>query len=501
MTVSNSWLVNVNVAISTTVLSTPAFNNCMLIGVMPTQSSPYQCPPASWGTDGYYLYSDLTTFNTDFTTLLNAALFAGDILQANRFQWLLDAGQAFFAQTPTPPYLYVSALAPQTPATNYTTFLSNLTAVQNSWYATSICDLVQPDAYSICIVQITATGAGTIPKGTVVTPMTATDSYELLQDYDIPGAGTYLLPFYSADATTSIPISTFTAISPSQSFVSGVTNLTAGNVGIPGVSTATKGINAALIALRSANNQKKFFYEARHSGQAETLQAEGGNQDLAVFYHSRNLESHNTTGTRASLAAAAMSRYFTDLFSIGVGMKTISSMQIQGQPVDPTIQTSNIGTPGQAGSGSNLIGWNNNVYAGFGTQQSNIGLIQYGYMSNSTPTTQVYLDQVVGADYVQAVAQADLATYIINQQPVGGIPYNDAGIQQIVNVFKGSIQKAVNQNILQAPSNSSFTYLTLAQVESQYPNNIANRIYNTMYFNGQFLSRIQRIGVNVNLTL
>ncbi|MDE2293743.1 MAG: hypothetical protein KGL53_16805, partial [Elusimicrobia bacterium] len=210
-------------------------------------------------------------------------------------------------------------------------------------------------------------------------------------------------------------------------------------------------------------------------------------------------------GIVAQFAGASLGEYFNDIFTTGIGLKTISSMQLASQPIDPYVTTSNIGTPGQAGSSTNLIGYTNNVYAGFGNSSPGTGLTQYGYTTasqfGSSTISPVYIDQVVGAAYLQFVAQADLVAFIIAQQPTGGVLYNDFGIQQIINVFKGSVNKAVNQNILQPPLNSNYSYYTYAQVQQLDPNAIANRIYKDLTFNGKFLSRIQQIALTINLSL
>lgn len=502
MTVSNSWLVNVSVTANTTILPLPAFNNCMMVGVMPTQSSPYRSPPSGWGSNNWFTYTNLAAFISDFSTLLAAALFADDILQANRFQWLINDVTAFFSQSPTPNQITISALSPQTAGTNYSTFFNSLVATQNSWYGFTVADLIFANAYSICLINITTNAGGTLTAGTTATPTSGspTSPYTLLQNFIIPSAGTYGIPFYSTDATTAIATSFFDAISPSPSFVTGVTNSAAGTVGIPGILTATNGLSVALTALRTTQNQKKFFWDTLDAAQAQIVQTAGGNKDIGAFYHSLNLQNY-TAASSASFSAASLSEYFTNLFGTGVGLKVLSSMQLSGQPIDTTITTSNIGTPGSAGSSSSLINWNNNIYAGFGTATSNIGLVQYGYMTNSSSNTQVYLDQIVGQDYIQFVAQADLAAYIISQQPVGGVLYFDVGIQQVLNVFKNSMQKAVNQNIIQPFSNSNFTSQNYAYVQANFPAYISERYYPFLGYTGKFLSRIQTLAVNVSLSI
>ncbi len=614
MTVSNSWLVNVNVNINTTTAGVPAFNNCMLIGVMPTQTTPYQSPPASWVANAnlYQNYTSLAAFNTDFSPLIAGALAQGDLYQLARFYWLSNSVTAFFEQSPTPFNLYVGAIPPQTsplystcvvqivtsgmvtipagtivtptsPATsayvllepfiapsaatysvtfysvdvtnviaashftaisptlsavtgvsnsagatlgiaggiNYITLLNTLTTAQNSWYGLEICDLILAggaSGYSSCIVELTTSGAVTIPAGTVVTPETATASYTLLQAWELPAVGTYLIPFFSTDGTTQVTVGVagtlvFNAISPAISGVTVTGNL-ASIKAIPGF-TSPNGLVPALAALRSATNQKMAFQDTLDYTIAGAIQAAGGSKDLSIFFHSINLQAPvgyiptsvtalTLSGLIAQFSAASLGEYFTDLFNTGIGLKPISSMQLSSQPVDPFITTANIGTVGQAGSSTNIIGYTNNVYAGFGAPPG-IGLVQYGYTTasqfSSEVITPIYIDQVVGATYLQFVAQADLVAYIIAQQPTGGVLYNDFGIQQILNVFRGSVNKAVNQNILQPPMNSAYVYYTYAQVQALDPNAIANRIYKDLTFNGKFLSRIQQIALTVNLSL
>lgn len=601
MTVSNSWLVAVNVNINTTTPGTFAFNNSMLVGVMPTQSSPYQSPPASWSGNLYQQYSSLSSFETDFAPLIAGATTQGDLYQLERFMWLQNDVAAYFAQTPTPANVYVAAMPPQQAAhystcvvqlttsgavtipagtvvtpktatssyvllepfvagsastfnvtfysidvttaisastftaispaigavtgvansagatlniagtpTNYVTMLQAIINQQNGFYSMKICDQILVGAasgYGTCVVEITTSGALTIPKGTTVTPETATAYYTALQSWTLPQAGIYSIPFFSTDGATAIPVNTFTTLAP---VVSGAT--VSGNLAaitaIPGFSTASTGVFAALTNFRSLTNQKMLFQDTNDPTIAGALTGSSGNKDCAFFYHSGNLQAPTgyigSTQLSNQTGAAAMGEYFTDLFQLGVGLKPISSMQLAGQTVDPTITTSNIGDISQAGSSTNLIGWNNNVYGGVGAPPG-IGLVQYGTVSasnsSSNPLQIVYIDQVVGATYLQFVAQANLVAYIIAQQPTGGVPYSDYGIQQILNNFKGSVQQAVAQNILQSPPNSAYVYYTYAQVQALDPSAIGARIYRDLTFNGEFLSRIQRISLTVNLSL
>ena len=514
MTVNNTWLVNVNVNINTFVPPVLVFNSCALIGVMPSQTSPYQSPPSTWAeTDFVYnTYNTFSEVSADFNPLLIGAVTAGDILQADRFNWLLSSAAAFFAQSPTPEQLIIFAEALPGSSTDYVNYFTSITNVQNNWYGFEICDLILANAFSYCIVKLTTNEPSVVvPVGTGVTPETATAPYQLLQPYTLvttsSSGSTFLIPFYSTDATTPISISTFTAISPSIATVTAVTNLTAAVNGVPGYTTPLVGVNAGLAALRGASNQKKLFADFNDYTQASIIQASAlASQDLTCFYHSLNLQAASTNAATsntallapiasASLAAGCLGEYFVNVFQGANGLTVLSSMQLTSVPTDPSIQTSNIGTPGQTGSATNLIGWNNNVYPGFGS--ANIGLVQYGYQSNSLATAQVYLDQIVGGDYIQFIAQADLVALIVNSLP-SGIPYNDSGIQQVVNTFKNSMQDAVDEDILQPFTNASFSYPNYNQVSQT---DVTNRIYRNLTYTGTFLSRIQRISVNVNLSI
>jgi hypothetical protein len=497
--VPNTWLFNVAVNINTTLISPPSFNNCLLIGVL---GSSYI--PASWAANAniYQAYTSFTGVSADFSPLLATAIAAFNQIQANRIQWLLNAAQAFFAQTPTPSIVYLATIPPQTTAVpNYTTLLTNISNAQNGFYGFTLCDFVMPNTYSTVVADIhNGTGSSVvIPVGTLLTPQTATASYTLYQEVDIPSGGTYSATFYSTDAVTAIPAATFTNISPAIASVT-VTNPAVAINGIPGILTNTSGLVPALLAFRTASNIKKLFLDTNISTFAQTIQAGSGSKDMTIFYHSLNLQDYNAT-TTASLSAASLSEYFTDLFQVGVGLKQLSSMQLAGVPIDPTVTNNTIGQdPTQAGSSINLLGWAQNVFAGFGSAPG-LGLVQYGFQSNSIPSALVYLDQIVGGDFIQLTATSDGANYIVSQQPFGGIPYNDTGIQAILNVFKNSMQKAVNQNILMPFTNSNFTYPNFAYILANNPAWISDRIYQGLVFNGELLGRIQRISTTVNLQL
>lgn len=259
----------------------------------------------------------------------------------------------------------------------------------------------------------------------------------------------------------------------------------------------TGGLNPALVALKSANNEKICFMDSSDRTIAASLQSGNtGVNDLLVLYHALNFTPvAGGTGSMVSQAAANLQAYFGNIFTTGVNLKILSSLRLASDDViDTTITTSNIGIPGTNDGG--YVTTNNNVYCGFGAGVG-IGLMQYGYMSSSTTDQQIYLDQVVGALYMRVTTTAGLVTFLLSKSP-SGLLYNDFGIQELLTKYKSLIQLSVDQKIIQAFTNSNFTYTNYAQVA---PADIANRIYKDLGFNGNFLSRIQRIANSINLSL
>lgn len=494
MAVNNSWLVNVSVSINNTVLQPPNFNSCALVGVM-------TAVPSSWTSSLYQVYTSLSVFITDFSALLATSEAAFDYAQAQRYQYLLNAGSAFFAQTPTPTRLTIFAMAPQTSATNYTTLFSSFTAAQNNFYGFSLCDYILAGSYaSVVMSVVVSTSTVTIPRGTTLsTSVPAVTTYTAINDFVIPAnaAGTYLIPFYSNVATESHAAASL-SITGTISGVTSSTNVAPTVNSIPGYTSALGPI-VGLAALRSDSNQKKLFADFKDFTQAGTIQPVGS-EDMTCFYHSLNFGDIGADATQsASLSAAVLSKYFTSVFVGSNGLTILSSLQLAGQPTDPTVNTANIGMPGDqnGGSATSLINWDNNVYPAFGSSNAGIGLVQYGYQSNSIFSNQIYLDQVVGADYVQFTVQAALVNLILQSLP-SGLPYSDLGIQQIVNAFKAALNQAVGQNILQPFANSAIVATPYALVA---PTDITNRVYKDLSFTGKFLSRIQMIQVYVNLSV
>jgi len=140
------------------------------------------------------------------------------------------------------------------------------------------------------------------------------------------------------------------------------------------------------------------------------------------------------------------------------------------------------------------LGVNGNVYPSFGA--SGLGLMQYGLMASSNSSALLYLDQIVGADFIQLNLEADLSSLIIAAQPTGGIAYDDGGIQTVLNAAKSSLQKAVTQRIIQQFNNGNFTYLNAAQVSAAKK---SSGVYDDMSVVLTFLGRILRVGLNVEL--
>lgn len=228
-----------------------------------------------------------------------------------------------------------------------------------------------------------------------------------------------------------------------------------------------------------------FLYDATHGGV--------GNARALLCAHSSNfVPVAGGLQSPTSLAGAAMGAFFTTLFTGGIGLKAIAWQQLNSISVDTAITGSTIGTPG----GSGILGVNGNIYPSFGTAA--LGLFQYGLMSSSSSSTLTYLDQVIGSDYIKLNVQADLVSYIASQQSTGGVPFSDVGIQSLVTVFKNTLQRAVTQNIIQQFTNSNISFVTYANVPLA---DKTNRIYQGLSASLNYLGRIQRLVINVTLSL
>lgn len=407
MSVDLSWLANINVSISTTALSAPSFNNCMIAAVFPVASK-----PSGWGSALAYNYTSLAAITADFQGLYDAAVTASQFVQAYKYAILLKAAFKFFSQTPTPTSLVVSCID-NTSTINYVTALQNIVNSNNNWFA-----------------------------------------------------------FYIADQTTASQL------------------------------TASNGIYDAVVSQVTQNNPKicfldsndlnitsgHFFYDATNGGI--------GSSNVCLFGHTNNPVSTTVT-TAASvvetLAASNLGEYFTNLFTGNVGVKTLALAQLAQTAADTAITKSALGSVGPSGSG--LLNVNANVYPSIGGS----GLMQYGLMSSSVPNTLVYLDQVVGATYIQLTVQTDLANYLIQKRAISqSVPYNDSGIQQLALVFKNSLQKAVNFGVIQQFSNSDITTVPYSQVSDA---DKSAKIYTGLSASLLFLGQIQRVQVGINISL
>lgn len=490
--VSDDFLVDVNVNVNTAVAQTPTFQDCLIVCVIQNAFV-----PTSFGTSLVKRYANYAAISADFSSKEQSAIASGETLQANRIHLFLETCFEFFNQSPTPSGVQVG-LAKYTNATpvNYATSLTAIADQNNAWYGFSIADQILPESFSYCIVDIVCTAATTIPKGTVVLPVIGTTYYTALEDYVLTASSyptTFHVPFYSTDPTTTVPGGTFTSISPAIATVSSVANSSSALNNCAGIMTGPGNLSGALSTLRGAYGPKKCFLDTDNPAYAGTCQTLAGNDDLLTNYYVYNCQSHYSTLTY-SLSGAALGRYFVDLFDYGVGLKTYALMQLKGLPNDPTVTTANIGDVTQPGGVDNLIGWNNNVYAGM-----SIPTMQYGTMTSSTSNKLIYLDQIVGADYLRATVQAALVDLLLEYQTKGGIPYYDnVGIQLIVNRLKSSLNKGVDQKIIQPFSDADIVYATYEQVPAA---DKAARLYQQLVANLTLLSRIQKIKLTVTLAL
>lgn len=263
----------------------------------------------------------------------------------------------------------------------------------------------------------------------------------------------------------------------------------------------TNGIKAALTAQTSARNFKMCFLDTNNPAITTgnflyDVTALGiGSQRMMLWEHPSNPVSTTVTTAAAvgtTLAPAAMGAFFTTLFTSAVGLKSFACQQLIGVAADTTLTNTNLGTPG---TGDGILGVNGNVYPAVGS--SGIGLCQYGLMASSTASALLYADQVIGADYINSVVQTDFVNFIISKQPTGGVPYSDSGIQLLLNTFRGSLNKAVNQNIIQPFSNSAVTAVPYSQVSS---GDKTARIYNGLAASLLYVGNIQRLSASVNLS-
>lgn len=483
--VSPTWLVKTNVSLNTAVLTAASFQTAMIIGV-------FNIKPSSWGSAIFKKYTSAATANADFTPLIS-----GTSLQAKRYRYLIKAISAFFAESPTPQELYVGQIPVPAFGTafNYVTALDNLNSAFPYFIPASIADKLAYEnddtaqkSSVIVTIDVTVSGAQTLPVGWSVTGSASpTVPYTLETAFSIPSSGTYSVVLKSEDVLTAIPAASMTtpvAVS-GVTFVS-TTNEVAATLGFGQTAgfTGENGLVAGIQGLRSSANDKFFIADTSDNGTiAGQLQTAGGDKQLLITNHSLNFGD-----TNVSQAASVLQAYFGNVFADGVGLKVLSSMQLTAGTVDPVITTNNI---------DDFVDTNNNVYAGFGNG-SGIGLMQYGYCSNSTEDAIVYMDQIVGSLYLKFRTQEALFNLILRKAPTGGLFYSDAGILELVTEYMKALQDCVNQKIIQPLENNQVTYRTYAQCE---PSKISQRIYDYLAYNGKFLSRIQKITNQVNLSL
>lgn len=271
--------------------------------------------------------------------------------------------------------------------------------------------------------------------------------------------------------------------------------------------TQSNGIYDALNSLVASQNLKvcfidtsdlnigtgHFLYDATHDVSGGRI----GNQRVMFFAHTLNAQTAVPIAAlpeepSVALSAAFMGAFYTNLFTGTVGLKSMSGQTLLSTAADVVIDKSALGTP-EGFDG--LIGACANVYPALG---GDTGFMQYGLMTASTSTSLIYLDQVIGADYIKLNVQSDLASYILSQQPLGGVPYSDVGIQNLVTTFKNTLQRAVNQNVILPFSNADIVFKNYADV---LPADKTNRIYRDLSANLTYLSRIQRVIVGITLGL
>jgi hypothetical protein len=270
------------------------------------------------------------------------------------------------------------------------------------------------------------------------------------------------------------------------------------------LTTSTTGIYAGIDSLTSNKNSKICFVDNADIGSSsgsflyDSTNLGIGSLRAMLYVHSDNpqlaVPSAVVSAPKVCLAAATMSKYFTNLFTAKVGLKAVGNLTLSSTSADSVINQTTLGEVGKTGG---ILGVNGNCYPTFGNLGS--GYVEYGLMAGATFSNLFYLDQIVGEDYLKLNVQADLATFILAKADEGGLDYDDSGIQLLVNAFKDSLTKnGVNKKIIQQFSNSNIVYSIYKNVSLA---DKTNRIYKDLAANLIFLTRIQRLQLSLSLSL
>jgi hypothetical protein len=212
---------------------------------------------------------------------------------------------------------------------------------------------------------------------------------------------------------------------------------------------------------------------------AAVVSSQYASPNWAMFYHTQNYTNN------LNFASAVMGAFF-----VKPKGKTISRLKLR-IPAD-NLTKSQLDYLTDPTNGVFI-----NCFAGFsntGGSENTTGLVQYGHMVTSKIDTQYYLDQVYTADFAELQTEADLATYMINND----VYYDDNGIQQLVTVIKNTLNAMVTDNMLLPFENTAITYVPYAQVPAA---DIANRVYKGIVANVVFKSHIQKVTLAINITL
>jgi len=120
-------------------------------------------------------------------------------------------------------------------------------------------------------------------------------------------------------------------------------------------------------------------------------------------------------------------------------------------------------------------------YAGVGTTEA--GTVGVGE----------YIDIMRGTDWLESTIQADLFTVLKNIEKV---PYTDPGVDSMVSIIKGSLQKGVNRNFI----NAGFT-VTAPLVADVSVNDKGNRILPDITFTATYSGAIHTIQITGTISL
>lgn len=397
MAVDIDYRVDVNVSLSNSAAQVITLDVCLFVGIFPSV--------AGFTTrlkrfDSYQAVSDF------FTPLLTGTATS---VQNERYKKIIGSAYYFFAQSPSPEFLYIGRMDPSETYADIATVIQSMREENDTFYAVNWLELF--DSTNVNDLVLLAESFALLKKKLFVT----------LNDQTIV-----------TDPSTSVANSLITST--------------------------------------------------------------GANRNVMLMYHSTSFPANTYTTpitNPQNIAAAFMGAFFTPTagFPNAPLARAVSYTSLQAIPVDPTISSETALT--------SALGVNATVYTAWGASDT-LGVpgLTEGKMASSSASAPVYLDTIIGMDYLESRIQTDL----FNAQ--NNFPqffyYDDDGIQYAFSIFKTSIQACVTLKLFKQFSNSDLTFLTYDQCALS---DIANRIYRGFSATLTSLSHIERIKITVGVQL